>query len=49
MPNSDVEYPEMPKAAAFSCAGQRCSRPVYTVIEVTPLIEKMTKPAKRGG
>ncbi len=43
MPNSDVEYPEMPKPAAFACANQRCSRPVYTAAEVTPLIDKMTK------
>lgn len=44
MPNADVEYPEMPKAAAFACANQRCSRPVYTPPDVKPLLDKMTKP-----
>lgn len=29
MPNNDTELPEMPKAAAFSCAEGRCSSPVY--------------------
>lgn len=47
MPNSDVEYPEMPKAAAFTCANQRCSRPVYTVPDVRALIDKMTKTAPK--
>jgi uncharacterized protein len=45
LPNSDVEYPDMPKPAAFACANQRCSRPVYTAADVRPLIDKMTKPA----
>jgi hypothetical protein len=28
LPNSDVEYPELPKAAAYVCAGNACSSPL---------------------
>jgi uncharacterized protein len=28
LPNADVEYPELPGAAAFVCANQRCSLPI---------------------
>lgn len=43
MPNSDTELPEMPKAAAFSCANQRCSRPVFAANEVVSLIDRTLK------
>lgn len=43
MPNPDTELPDMPKAAAFSCANQRCSRPVYTAAEVPELIDRTLK------
>lgn len=43
MPNPDTELPEMPKAAAFSCANQRCSRPVFTAAEVPELIDRTLK------
>ena len=29
LPNADVSYPELPKAAAFACAGTTCSFPVF--------------------
>lgn len=31
LPNSDVIFPELPKAAAFLCADGRCSLPIFTV------------------
>ena len=31
--NHDVDYPELPKAAAFSCVNHACSLPVYDVKE----------------
>jgi uncharacterized protein YyaL (SSP411 family) len=31
LPGSDVDYPELPKAAAFLCTGNLCSAPVYDV------------------
>jgi len=30
LPHMDVEFPDLEKAAAFGCASQRCSAPVYT-------------------
>ncbi len=43
MPNPDTEYPEMPKAAAFSCANQRCSLPVYTPDGIAASVDKTSK------
>ena len=43
MPNPDTEYPEMPKAAAFACANQRCSLPVYTAEGIAASVENMMK------
>lgn len=43
MPNPDTEYPEMPKAAAFACANQRCSLPVYTPEGIAVSVENMMK------
>ncbi|MBX9570588.1 MAG: DUF255 domain-containing protein [Candidatus Obscuribacterales bacterium] len=43
MPNPDTEYPEMPKAAAFACANQRCSLPVYTPEGIASSVENMMK------
>lgn len=43
MPNPDTEYPEMPKAAAFACANQRCSLPVYKPEGIAASVENMMK------
>ncbi len=40
MPNPDTDYPEMPKAAAFACANQRCSLPVYTPDAIAAQVDK---------
>jgi uncharacterized protein len=40
MPNADVGYPTLPKAAAFLCTDQACSAPVFAVND---LIEKIAK------
>ena len=34
LPAADVEYPELPEAAAFACANGACSVPVFTAAEV---------------
>jgi uncharacterized protein YyaL (SSP411 family) len=34
LPAADVEYPELPEAAAFACANGACSVPVFTPDEV---------------
>ncbi|MBX9693306.1 MAG: hypothetical protein K2Z81_13040, partial [Cyanobacteria bacterium] len=45
MPNPDTDYPEMPKAAAFACANQRCSLPVYTPELIAAQVDKTMKSA----
>jgi uncharacterized protein len=34
LPAADIEYPEMPEAAAFACANGACSTPVFSADEV---------------
>ncbi|MDZ4833095.1 MAG: DUF255 domain-containing protein [Candidatus Melainabacteria bacterium] len=43
LPNMDVEYPDLPKAAAFSCGNGVCSTPAYDAAALTTLIEKRSK------
>lgn len=44
LPNMDVEYPELPKAAAFGCANQRCSTPAYEPDEVKQVADRFNRP-----
>lgn len=41
LPNPDIEYPSLDKAAAFACANQRCSLPAFTPQEVRERVEKL--------
>lgn len=41
LPNADIEYPELNKAAAFACANQRCSLPAFNPAEVRDRVEKL--------
>ncbi len=34
LPNSDVEFPDLKRAAAFICASERCSKPAYSAKEL---------------
>jgi uncharacterized protein YyaL (SSP411 family) len=43
MPNSDVEYPELPKPAAFGCAYKRCSLPIYNPQDIAKKIDSFSK------
>jgi uncharacterized protein YyaL (SSP411 family) len=43
MPNPDVQYPELPRAAAYVCAQNRCSLPVYTGEELLALAQRLNK------
>jgi uncharacterized protein len=43
MPNAEVEYPKLPKAAAFGCAGGRCSLPIYRPENITKTIDAFSK------
>ena len=41
LPAGDIEYPEMPEAAAFACANGACSVPVFTAAEVHQIANKV--------
>lgn len=43
VPNLDVDFPDLGKAAAFLCAGNRCSSPAYQPDDLNKLIERMVK------
>ena len=41
LPAADIDYPEMPEAAAFACANGACSVPVFTAAEVHGIVAKV--------
>lgn len=41
LPNPDVQYPVLPRAAAFVCTNQRCSLPLFTPKAVTDLLARL--------
>ena len=43
MPNPDVTYPEMQKAAAFICTNKRCSLPIFEPKKIPEIIQILTK------
>ena len=43
MPNPDITYPEMDKPAAFACANQICSLPIYEPSGLMPVLARMMK------
>jgi hypothetical protein len=43
LPNPDVEYPDLAKAAAFVCANQRCSRPAFNADELRAIAARLSK------
>ncbi|MGI9383737.1 MAG: DUF255 domain-containing protein [Methyloligellaceae bacterium] len=43
LPNPDVEYPELEKAAAFACANQICSLPVFEPDELPVAVQRMMR------
>ena len=40
LPAADVEYPEMPQAAAFACANGACSIPVFDPAEIARIVSR---------
>jgi len=42
MPNPDVTYPQLARAAAFICTGNTCSQPVFESIELAQSIDLAT-------
>ena len=43
MPNPDVQYPELARAAAFICTNKTCSMPMYEPDKLTATVERLTK------
>ena len=41
LPNADVDYPELPQAAAFACANGACSVPVFSPGQVARIVAKV--------
>lgn len=41
LPNAQVEYPQLPRPAAFLCTGNACSRPAYNAVELQQLIARV--------
>lgn len=41
LPMADVDYPDMPQAAAYACANGACSVPVFTPAEVDRIVAKV--------
>jgi len=39
MPNPDVSYPQLARAAAFICTGNTCSQPVFDSTELAQSID----------
>jgi uncharacterized protein YyaL (SSP411 family) len=44
LPNAEVEYPKLPRAAAFLCSANRCSRPAYNAAELKVLVDRLSRP-----
>jgi len=44
MPNPDVRYPELARAAAFICTGNACSQPVFSALELQQALHAATLP-----
>ncbi|MEA3209328.1 MAG: uncharacterized protein QOE70_2385 [Chthoniobacter sp.] len=41
MPNLDVQYPELPKAAAFVCTARSCSAPIFTPEKISAISDRI--------
>jgi hypothetical protein len=42
LPNADVEYPDMPRAAGFICTGSACSSPAFSTTDLVKKLQKAT-------
>ena len=41
LPNPDIGYPQLPQSAAFACANQTCSLPVYKPADLANVVANM--------
>ena len=44
LPNADVVYPQLAKAAAYVCSAGRCSRPLFATAELLDLAAELNAP-----
>ena len=41
LPNADVQYPSVPRAAAYVCTGRTCSAPIFKAEEVAGKVSRV--------
>ncbi|TAJ41971.1 MAG: hypothetical protein EPO55_03505 [Reyranella sp.] len=41
LPSADVDYPDLPQAAAYACANGACSVPVFAAADVHRIVAKI--------
>jgi uncharacterized protein len=41
LPNPDVQYPELPKAAAFICTERACSQPIFKPDDIAAKVDRL--------
>ncbi|MCB0323427.1 MAG: thioredoxin domain-containing protein [Bdellovibrionales bacterium] len=46
LPNSDVQYPTLPRPAAFICTAKRCSLPIFEPERMADSIARLTSPPR---
>lgn len=44
LPHPDVEYPQLPRAAAFVCSNKRCSSPAFEPARLRGLLQESSEP-----
>jgi uncharacterized protein len=44
LPNPEIQYPDLDRAAAFACANGACSNPVYEANKIGPAIRRALLP-----
>ncbi|HXZ18932.1 MAG TPA: DUF255 domain-containing protein [Candidatus Acidoferrales bacterium] len=49
LPNPDVQYPELQKAAAFICTSRTCSPPIFQAEALAAKVDKLTAVSAAGG
>jgi len=42
LPNPDVQYPQLSRAAAFVCTGRACSPPIFKAEEFSGRVDKLS-------
>ena len=41
LPNPDVQYPQLSRAAAFACSNNTCSLPVFKTTEIAAMVDRL--------